>query len=175
MNKSRENQISPIPHGLQPGQARQDHPVLAPEARNKGGRPKGSQNKITATFRDAMMLAAQETGDSQEVGKDGEGGLLGYLKVCSVLERKTFMLMMARVLPMKISAEVKQMRERMSIGEAVAELKACGLDELLALYFTRYPLEPDELDEPWAKMINLDAAPDPLAPKSNGTGGDDTA
>jgi hypothetical protein len=33
MNKSRENQISPIPYGLQPGQARQDHPVLAPEVR----------------------------------------------------------------------------------------------------------------------------------------------
>jgi hypothetical protein len=34
-------------------------------------------------------------------------------------------------LPLKISAEVKQLREKMSIEEAVAELKACGLDELL--------------------------------------------
>jgi hypothetical protein len=169
MNKSRENQISPIPYGLQPGRARQDHPVLAPEARNKGGRPKGSQNKVTATFRDAMLLAAQELGDSQQVGKDGQGGLLGYLKVCGILERKTFMLMLARILPLKLSAEVKQMRERMSIEEAVAELKACGLVELLALYFTRYPLEPDERDEPWAKMINLDAALDPLTPNGNDT------
>jgi hypothetical protein len=135
------------------------------------GRKKGTPNKVTSTFRDAMMLAAQETGDSQEVGKDGNGGLLGYLKVCSVLERKTFMLMMARVLPMKITAEVKQMRERMSIEEAVAELKACGMDELLALYLKRYPLEPDEEDEAWAKMIDVSLAPDPLAPKGNGTNG----
>jgi hypothetical protein len=46
MNKSREKQVSPIPYGLQPGQARQDHPVLAPEARNRAGRRKGSVTAI---------------------------------------------------------------------------------------------------------------------------------
>jgi hypothetical protein len=85
-------------------------PAGVPSLRKAGpGRPKGVPNKVTSTFRDAMLLAAQETGDSQEVGKDGQGGLLGYLKVCSVLERKTFMLMMARILPLKISTEVKQL------------------------------------------------------------------
>ena len=173
MNKSRERQISPIPYALQPGQARQDHPVLAPEARNKGGRPKGSQNKVTATFRDAMLLAAQELGDTQEVGKDGQGGLLGYLKVCGVLERKTFMLMMARILPLKISAEIKQLKEKISLEEAVAELKACGMDEMLALYLKRYPIGSDEANTAWADLIDGTLAPDSLVdvtPESNGAG-----
>jgi hypothetical protein len=78
--------------------------------------------------------------------------------------------MMARILPLKLSTEVKQVREKMSIGEAITELKACGLDELLALYFTRYPLEPEERDTEWAKMIDLDLTPDPLTPKGDDTG-----
>jgi hypothetical protein len=87
MNKSRENQISPIPYGLQPGQARQDHPVLAPEARNRAGRRKGSVNKYTSTLREVILRAAEEVGDSQEVGKDGNGGALAYLKVSAIKER----------------------------------------------------------------------------------------
>src|ERR1700730_5619678 len=100
MNKSRENQISPIPYGLQPGQARQDHPVLAPEIRNKGGRPKGSQNKITSTFRDVLLQALSEVGDSREEGVDGQGGLLGYLKKAAVREEKTTLLLIGRILPL---------------------------------------------------------------------------
>jgi hypothetical protein len=161
MNKSRENQISPIPHGLQPGQARQDHPVLAPEIRNKGGRPKGSQNKITQTFRDLMLQAAHEVGDSKEVGKDGQGGVLAYLKVSAVKERKTFLMLMGRILPMKINAEVKQIKERMTIHEAVADLKALGLDEMLAFYLKRYPIERDEEDVSWAEGIDIALARDP--------------
>src|ERR1700730_18136964 len=127
MNKSRENQISPIPYGLQPGQARQDHPVLAPEIRNKGGRPKGSQNKITSTFRDVLLQALSEVGDSREEGVDGQGGLLGYLKKAAVREEKTTLLLIGRILPLKITTEVKKVKEEMSIAEAVADLKACGL------------------------------------------------
>jgi hypothetical protein len=110
-----------------------------------------------------MLLAAQELGDTQEVGKDGQGGLLGYLKVCGVLERKTFMLLMGRILPLKISAEVKQVKETMTIEEAVADLKAAGMEPMLALYLKRYPLERDDEDAEWAKMIDVSLAPDPLA------------
>jgi hypothetical protein len=161
MNKSRENQISPIPYGLQPGQARHDHPVLAPEIRNKRGRPKGSQNKITGTFRDVLLQALSEVGDSEDAGKDGQGGLLGYFKKCAVLERKTTLMLAGRILPLKISTEVKQTKETMTIAEAVADLKALGMDEMLAFYLKRYPLERDDIDRAWAEGIDITLAKDP--------------
>jgi hypothetical protein len=66
-------------------------------------RESGSPQALTAAIiREAMVPAAQETGDSQVAGEDGKGGLLAYLKICSVKERKTFMLLMARLLPVKI-------------------------------------------------------------------------
>jgi len=112
-------------------------------------------NKITNTFRDLLLQAAHEVGDSREEGKDGQGGVLGYLKKAAVREEKTFLLMMARILPLKINAEIKQLKEKISLEEAVAELKECGLDPLLALYLQRYPIEPDEENTGWADMIDL--------------------
>jgi hypothetical protein len=50
-------------------------------ARVGAGRPKGSPNKVTQTFRDVLLQAVSEVGDSMEVGKDGQGGLLAWLKV----------------------------------------------------------------------------------------------
>jgi hypothetical protein len=68
--------------------------------------------------------------------------------------------LLGRILPLKISAEVKQIKEKMTIHEAVADLKAYGLDPLLALYLKRYPIGPDEDDPSWADGINPDLAPD---------------
>jgi hypothetical protein len=150
MNKSREKQISPIPYGLQPGQARQDHPVLASEARNRAGRRKGSVNEYTPTLRELILRAAEEVGDSQEVGKDGNGGALAYLKVSAIKERKTFLLMMARILPTKI---VRQVKETLSLTEAVAELKASNIDEMLASYLKLYPIERDDEETGWADLL----------------------
>jgi hypothetical protein len=45
--------------------------------------------------------------------------------------------------------------------EAVAELKACGLDEMLAFYLKRYPIERDDEDTAFAEMIDVTLAPDP--------------
>jgi hypothetical protein len=52
-----------------------------------------------------MMQAAHEVGDSREEGVDGQGGILGYLKKAAVREEKTFLLLMGRILPLKLSAE----------------------------------------------------------------------
>ena len=142
MNKSRENQISPIPYGLQPGQARQDHPVLAPEARNRA-------------LRELILRAAEEVGDSQEVGKEGNGGALAYLKVSAIKEPKTFQLMMARILSTKIHSEVRQVKENLSLMEAVAELKARGLDPRLAFFLNGYSVERDEEDSAFADLIDV--------------------
>ena len=177
MNKSREKQVFPIPYGLQPGQARQDHPVLAPEARNRAGRRKGSVNKYTATLRELILRAAEEVGDSQEVGKDGNGGALAYFKVSAIKEPKTFRLVMARILSTKIHSEVRQVKEKMSLTEAVAELRACGLDERLAFYLKRYPVERDEEDSAFADLkvqtispVTPGLQPGQSHPKAEGSG-----
>jgi hypothetical protein len=68
---------------------------------------------------------------------------------------------MGRILPLKISTEVKEVKETMSIYEAIADLKACGLDELLAFYLTRYPIGRDEKNTEWAEMIDVSLAKDP--------------
>jgi len=148
------NQISPIAAGLRPAQARPDNGNIRGGARPGAGRRKGVPNKITNTFRDLLLQAANEVGNSEEVGKDGQGGVLGYLKVSAVNQRKTFLLMLARILPLKISAEIKQLKEKISLEEAVAELRECGLDPLLAFYLQRYPIEPDEENSEWAKLID---------------------
>ena len=73
-----------------------------------------------------------------------------------------FTLLMGRILPLKITTEVKTEKETMTIEEAVADLKALGMEPLLALYLKRYPIERDEGDPEWAKMIDVSLAPDPL-------------
>ena len=123
-----------------------------------------------------MLQAAAEVGDSQEVGKDGQGGVLAYLKVAAVEERKTFLMIMARILPLKISGEVKQVKDNLSLEEAVAELKAYGLDEALAFYLRRYPIQRGEEDTAWADMIDVSLAKDPpLDVTPEGGTGNDTA
>jgi hypothetical protein len=66
-------------------------------------------------------------------------------------------------MPPRIEIKVKQDKETMTIEEAVADLKACGMEPLLALYLKRYPIERDDGDPEWAKMIDVSLAPDPLA------------
>jgi hypothetical protein len=129
-------------------------------ARPNAGRPKGSPNKITSTFRDVLLQAVSEVGDSREEGVDGQGGLLGYLKKAAIREEKTTLMLLGRVLPQKITTEVKRMKERMTIHEAVADLKACGLDPLLAFYLQRYPIGRDEVDTSWAEGIDTSLAYD---------------
>jgi hypothetical protein len=131
-------------------------------ARPGAGRPKGVPNKVTNTFRDALLQAVSEVGDSREEGVDGQGGLVGYLKKAAVREERTTLLLLGRILPLKISAEVKEPKNTMTIEEAVADLKACGMEPLLAFYLKRYPLERDDEDHAWADMIDVSLADGPL-------------
>jgi hypothetical protein len=158
-----ENQIaSPVTPTLQPARTHLPSNAWSGNGgtRAGAGRPKGATNKVTRTFRDALLQAVSEVGDSQEVGKDGQGGLVGFLKMCTVLERKTTLMLLGRILPLKISAEVKQSKENLSIEEAVAELKACGMEPLLALYLKRYPIDPNEKNTEWSQTIDMSLAPD---------------
>lgn len=69
---------------------------------NPNGRPKGSKNKTTAALKDAILLAAEQTG----ADGTGNGGLLGYLKRLAVLEPRSFVGLLGKLLPTNIVADV---------------------------------------------------------------------
>jgi hypothetical protein len=162
-----ENQVSlssPVTPSLQPARPTPyDHPTLIGShggPRRGAGRPKGSLNKVSSTFRDVLLQALSEVGDSRTEGVDGQGGLLGYFKKAAIREERATMMMAARILPLKITTEVKQTKETLTIEEAVADLKAAGMEPMLALYLKRYPIERDDEDPEWAKMIDTSLAED---------------
>jgi hypothetical protein len=71
-----KNQTSPVTHGLQPGRQATEATFKSGRggARAGAGRPRGVPNKTTQTFRDVLLQAVSEVGDSREEGKDGQGG-----------------------------------------------------------------------------------------------------
>jgi hypothetical protein len=86
-------------------------------------------------------------------------------------------LLLGCILPLKITQEVKQTKERMTIEEAVADLQALGMEPLLALYLKRYPLERDDENRSWAEGIDITLADNPIdvtppPPKESDTGND---
>jgi len=60
------------------------------------GRPKGSVNKTTALLKEAIILAAEETGDA------GVGGITGYCKFLAREEPKAFAQLLGKVLPLQL-------------------------------------------------------------------------
>lgn len=73
-----------------------------PKKRAGPGRPKGSPNRTTAALKDALMIAAEET------GRDGKGkhGLVGYLKWLAVEEPKTFGMLLGKIIPTQITGDL---------------------------------------------------------------------
>lgn len=71
-------------------------------ARGAGpGRPMGSTNKTTAQLKEAILLAAEQT------GADGKGkeGTVGYLKLLAREEPKAFAGLLGKVLPLQLTGE----------------------------------------------------------------------
>jgi hypothetical protein len=79
-------------------------------------------------------------------------------------------MLLGRILPLKITTEVKKLKETMTIDEAVADLKAAGMEPLLAFYLKRYPIERDEGDPEWAKTIDMSLADELDVTPEDGTG-----
>lgn len=71
-------------------------------AGNRGkGRKKGTPNKTTAALKDAILLAAQETGEDG----NGKDGLTGYLRHVAQSDVKAFSSLLGKVLPMTIAGD----------------------------------------------------------------------
>lgn len=62
------------------------------------GRPKGSSNKSSRVLRDAIILAAEASGEN----KKGRGELVGYLKRLADHYPDLFTGLLGRVLPMQV-------------------------------------------------------------------------
>lgn len=67
----------------------------------RGGRQKGTPNKLTAALKDAILTAAEL------VGSDGEGkdGVVGYLTMVAKSDVKAFAALLGKVLPMQVTGE----------------------------------------------------------------------
>jgi hypothetical protein len=138
-NKKSVPNLSGLARGSDPAKSHKDAPGRhqfsaenqPPKA--KVGRPKGAQNKLTKSLKALLVRAVTEVGDSIVPGKDGKGGLLGYLKVSAVVERKTVMILLGRALPLQVNATVAH-KTILSREEAIAELKLRGLpDEIIEM------------------------------------------
>jgi len=69
--------------------------------RSKTGRAKGTPNKTTALLKEAIIKAAEATGED---GK-GNGSLTGYCKFLATNEPKAFAQLLGKVLPMQVTGE----------------------------------------------------------------------
>jgi hypothetical protein len=91
-------------HQNAPGRHRFSKDSQPPKARV--GRPKGSRNKLTKSITELLLRAAAEVGDSTTPGEDGKGGVLGYFKASAVAERRAFLALVGRALPVHVNAAV---------------------------------------------------------------------
>jgi hypothetical protein len=128
--------------------------------KGKVGRPKGSVNKLTKSITELLLRAANEVGDSITPGEDGKGGVLGFLKVSAVRERRAFLALFGRALPVQVQAKVTP-KPMMTLDEVAAELKARGLPPQLIEYLRSVDDELGEDDEPdpYDDPIDLQAEP----------------
>ena len=71
-------------------------------AGNRGkGRKKGVPNKTTALLKDAILKAAEATGEDQE----GKAGLVGYCTFLAKDEPKAFAQLLGKVLPIQVHGD----------------------------------------------------------------------
>jgi len=68
---------------------------------NRGGRPAGTPNKTTRLLKDAIMRAAELTGEDM----NGKEGLIGYCKFLAVNEPKAFATLLGKVMPLQVTGE----------------------------------------------------------------------
>lgn len=68
---------------------------------NPRGKPKGAKNKTTTALKDAILKAAELTGNDGE-GKDG---LIGYLQRVAAKDIKAFSGLLGKVLPIQVQGD----------------------------------------------------------------------
>lgn len=90
------------------------------------GRPPGAQNKTTRILKEALLLAAEQTGENLR----GRHGLVGYLRRQARREPRAFMGMLARVLPMQVNVDstaLVEVRNYHSVADIKSALRERGI------------------------------------------------
>jgi hypothetical protein len=113
------------------------------------GRPKGSSNKLKADLSQMVMNAAMRTGfiqvvDGVRVGS-GIDGCEGYLMSAAIHESRTFLALLARILPYYVQTEIPT-KNTLSYDETVAQLRERGLPPELINHLRKAP----EANELWS-------------------------
>ena len=67
--------------------------------RKTGGRKKGTPNKTTTQLKEAILLAAEQSGEDC----NGKDGLVGYLRRVANDDVKTFSSLLGKVLPLQVT------------------------------------------------------------------------
>ena len=105
------------------------------------GRTAGVPNRVTTVLKDAIILAAENTGDPR---KSNEGGLTGYLEWLAKTEPKSFAALLGRVLPYHIVGSIQhEHKDYKTKEELIEELRRRGLPvenifELLAKHSPKF-------------------------------------
>jgi hypothetical protein len=119
-------------------------PIIA-----RRGDPKGSRNRMQADLAELIVLASAETGfivpDKDGKPIAGEGGTLGHLRWAALNQPKTYLGLLARVLPYHVGDPTPE-RTVISREEALMQLQERGLptDLLNVLRLAPQPLDPGE-------------------------------
>ena len=66
---------------------------------NRGGRKKGTPNRVTVQLREAILQALDEAG--------GEGGAVAYLRTQAHSSRNAFLTLVGKVLPLTIKGQIE--------------------------------------------------------------------
>jgi len=102
------------------------------------------------------------------VGEDGKristgiDGCDGYLLWCAVNEPRTYMALLARILPYYVNTAPTIGKGTLSYEEAVVQLRERGLPPELIDHLRLAPeiLDPDEDPDPYGLMKNISVPPD---------------
>jgi hypothetical protein len=129
------------------------------------GRPRGARNKVDLP---QLILNGAARAGFLKIGEDGKrvytgvDGTEGYLLWCAVNEPRTYMALLARILPFYIVNELPD-KSIISRDEAMAQLRERGLPLELIDHLRRAPevLDDDEDPDPYRlKDVTPDISPD---------------
>lgn len=84
------------------------------------GRRAGSQNKTTKALKEAILLAAEDSGED---GK-GKDGLVGYLRLVAREDVKAFCGLLGKVLPLQVTGEDGGPIKTLSMDQLVARIES---------------------------------------------------